>query len=382
MFAYVLQSYYNRERCIEILAKECQKYQSMLYNRSVVTSPMACRSTEDIWQQNCGSAESLSSVSSGHSVGTPSFVQTNQDIGHSPMRSSQSYTYIPPTESSGRVHDPAPRASLPMPLLDTVPPRMGVSSPATAAVMQRLSFSSRPDPQVNQDLVLPHSAGILVMESFSHGMLRQHGIVEGGRNLPGGSPAAVNAVKTSKPKTVTSGVSYRVNPVTSSGEQSKPTYLTATHVNMLSPEAGDDRLRHERSQKRLSSDRSSNACSAVYINPQQSWLSSPQTPTTYVSSLSSSCDCLLPSVTDASKSTVFPSLSTCLPASSASSVLPSTNSSSPIPSSQPVTDPKYADGMKYVTSVLQHLLVSFRDVVILLKLNIYYIIIKFQMCLL
>ena len=152
------------------------------------------------------------------------------------MRSSQSYPHIPPPESSGRVHDPTPRSSLPIPSLDAVPPShhlrgMGDRNPATAAVMQRGPFSFRPDVQLNQEYpALSHSAGILVTECFGqhpHGVIRLHGRVEAGQNvslsnLPGGSPAGVNATKTTKPTTITSGVSYRVNGL---GEQSKPCLL-------------------------------------------------------------------------------------------------------------------------------------------------------------
>ena len=356
VFACVLQSSYNRERCIEILAKECQKYQSMLCKRSAVVSPVASHSTEEVWQHNYDSAESLSSMSSGHSVGAPSFGQMSQDVAHSLLRSSQSYPHIPSTESSGPVHDPTPRSSLPMSSLDAVPPghqfrATGVNSPATAAVMQHGLFSFRPDP-LNHDPRLSQTAGILATESLRHhphGVLRQHGMVEGDQNLsshnfPRGSPPAV---KIAMPRTVTSAVSYRVNTLDSTGEQSKLTYLTATHVNMLSPEAGVGKLgtaRHERSQNRFSdppaipSNRSSNAYSAaVYINPQQSYLSSPQAPTTYVSSLSSSCDSLYPSVTGGSETAVY---QPCVPASSPSTVLPASNT-------------EYAKGMKYVNSVLQ-----------------------------
>jgi len=354
-----------------MLAKECQKYQSLL---SAVTSPMACHSTEDVWQQNygSGSAESLSSMSSGHSVGALSFGQMSQDISHSLMRSSQSFPHIPPTESSGRVHDPTPRSSLPIPSLDAVPPShhlrgMDVRDPATAAIMQYGPFSFRPDMQLNQDPALSHNAGILVTESFAqhpHGVFRQHGRVEIGQqnvslsNLPGGSPVAVNASKITKPQTVTSGVSYRVNRL---GEQSKPTYLSATHVNMVAPEEGGGRVldvaRHDRFQNRLSDSAlmpsPSNHSSNVFIKPQQSWLSSPRTPTTYVSSLSSSssCDCLHSSVTAGSE-TQYPLSSSCTPASSASTVFPAVsrlrlrNSNS-----ESVDNPEYAKGMKCFISV-------------------------------
>jgi len=345
-----LQSFCNRERCIEMLAKECQKYQSLLY-------------------QNCGSssAESLSSMSSGYSVGALSIGQMSQEISHSLMRSSQSYPHIPPTESSGRVHDPTPRSSLPIPSLDAVPPRgMGARDPVTAAVMQRGPFSFRPDVQLNQDPALSCNAGILVTESYGHhphGVFRQYGRVEGDQNvslsnLSSGSPVAVNATKVTKPKTITSGVSYRVNRL---GEQSKPTYLSATHVNMVAPEERAGRLdvaRHDRFHNRLSDSAltpsPSNHSSNVFIKPQQSWLSSPQTPTTYVSSLSSSSsfDCLYSSVTAGSE-TQYPLSSSCTPAGSTSSVLPAVNRLRLRNSnSESVDSPEYAKGMKCFISLL------------------------------
>ena len=345
-----------------------------------MTSPgTAYRSAEDIWQhRNYDSAESLSSVSSGHSGGgTPSLAQTSHDVVHSLMRSSQSYPYIPPpsTGPSGRVHDPTSRSSLPIPSLDVVPPR-GVNTPATAGVMQHGPFTFRPDDaQFNHhDPTLPHSAGVLVTEPFGRrprGALDQHGRAEPGQNLslynmPGASPTAVRAGQVARPKTVTSGVTYRVNPPSASaGEQSKPTYLTATHVNLLTPDdgggGGAERLQSNRLSDSVlpgtSSDRlSGGAYSAVYINPQQSWLCGPRTPTTYVSALSSSCDCLLPSVTDVSRPS--PS-STHIPASgaasSSASVLASANSSSHLPSSESATtDPNYANGTKYAATIHHH----------------------------
>jgi len=371
----VLQSYNNRQLCIEILAKECQNYQNSLYSATAVSSPTVYRSAEDIWQQhwNYDSAESLSSISSGHSGGTPSFAQMSHDVANSAMRSSQSYPYIPPTDSSGRVHDPTPRSSLPISSLEIVPPRaVVVNSPATAAVMQHGPFSFRsPDAQLNHHSpTLPHSAGVLVVEPFSqhpHHVPRQHRSSEGAQNqcFLGGSPTAVNATKGgAKLKTVTSGVTYRVNASSANaGEQSKPTYLTATHVNLLTPDEGKlgttERLQPNRLSDSMLPSASSGrlpggALSAVYLNPQQSWLGSPQTPTTFVSSLSSSCDCLLPSVTDVSQSS---SSSTHLPASTVSS---SPNSSSHIaPGSESIaTDPQYANGMKYATVLLHCVLAS------------------------
>jgi len=346
-----LQTYYNRECCIEMLAKECQKYRNMVYN----TSHMGYHSTEDLWQQHYDSAESLSSMSSGHSIGAPSFGQPSQAIGHSFMRSSQSYPYIPPTESSGRVHDPTPRSSLPMASLDVVPPSqqfrgMDGSKPATAAVMQHDPFSFRTDTQ--------------------RSTLRQDGRVELGQNLssynfPGESSTAV---PTTKQKTITTGVSYRVNCSRNAG--CKPTYLSATHVNMPACEEGGGKLglpAHEtsgRSQNRLSdpvlptalSNPSSNACSAMYINPQQAWVSSRQTPTTYVSSLSSSYDCLA-SVTGVSETAVYPSSSPCTPANSALAYR--VNSSSPRLSQEPMDDPEYTNGMKCITVMLHRIQLSY-----------------------
>lgn len=348
----MLQSYYNRECCIEMLAKECQKYQNMLYNKTVTPSPRARHSTEDLWrQQHYDSAESMSSVSSGHSGGAlPSFEQTSPAGAHSLMRSSQSYPYIPPSETSGRVHDPMPRSSLPMASLDVLAPSQHFRAvdggiPATAAIMQYGPFSFRADTQFGQ-----------------HNALRQDGRVDLGRNLPsynlpGGSPSVVRATETMKQKTITSGVSYKVNCVANTAEPSKPMYLSATHVNMLPAEERGGMLgasAHEASEKSqnrlsdsslstLSTNRSSNA---LYINPQQAWVSGMQMPTTHISLLSSSssCECL-PTVTCGSQTSVCPS-SSCIPANSASALPSLHNSNSPRLTGESEENPEYAKGMK------------------------------------
>ena len=318
----------------------------------MVTSPMACHSTEDLRHQQYDSAESLSSLSSGHSVGAPSFGQISQGIGSTLMRSSQSYPYIPPNESSGRVHDPTPRSSLPMSSLDMVPPSqhlrgMDSSIPATAAVMQCVPFSFRTDAQLIQHNPLRHGGRVEINQDLSS------------YNRPTESPIAS---KTTQHKTVTTGISYRVNCSHSTGEQSKPTYLSATHLNMLAPEDGGGRLApptHEmsgRSQNRLSdpmlllfptvsSHQSASAYTAMYVNPQQAWVSSPQLPTTYVSSLSSSCECL-PSVTSGRETAVYPSTSSCKPANNASAVPSCGRSNSPRLNNDSVDHPEYANGMK------------------------------------
>jgi len=322
----VLQSYYNRECCIELLAKECQKYQNMLR----LASPDVRRSAEDLRQRHYGSSESVSSMSSGHSIGPPPSVdQTSQGAAHSLMRSSLSYPHIPPTDSSG--HDRTPRSSLPLSSLYAVPPSQQIrvmdgTSPCTAAVMQHNPFNLSSDAQFNPRI-----------------LLRQDGRVEIGRNLPSNSPGTLRATETTKPITVTSAVSYRVNCSGNSGEQSKPTYLSATHVNMLpANDGGGVSGASEKSQNRLSdsmlhtgsTNRSSNA---VYINPQQAWVSSPQMPTTYVSSLSSSRE-RLPSPTDVGQTPV-----------SISPVSPFLHSNSPRRSSECVDNPEYAKGTKCVT---------------------------------
>jgi len=329
----VLQSYYNRECCIELLAKECQKYQNML--RLASPSPDVRRSAEDLRQRHYGSSESVSSMSSGHSIGPPPSVnQTSQGAAHPLMRSSLSYPHIPPTDSSG--HDRTPRSSLPLSSLYVVPPSQHIrvmdgTSPSTAAVMQHSPFNLSSDAHFNPRI-----------------LLRQDGRVEIGRNLPsynlpGNSPGTFRATETTKPLTVTSGVSYRVNCSGNTGEQSKPTYLSATHVNMLPANEGGGMLgASEKLQNRLSdpmlptgsTNRSSNA---VYINPQQAWVSSPQMPITYVSSLSSSRECL-PSPTDVGQTPV-----------SISPVLPFLRSNSPRRSSESVDNPEYAKGTKCVT---------------------------------
>lgn len=339
------QSFSNRERCIELLAKECQKYQTP------VTSPLACHNTEDLWQQrNCDtSSESISSMSSGHSVGTPSSGLTNQDVAHPLIRSSQSYPYIPPTKS-GHVHNPTPRSSLPMASLDTVPPGHHVralngGSPATGAAVLHDPLHFRPDAQMNWHWHPPSSknaAGMLTPESFSQyprGALGQDGRAEAGGsllscNLPGGSP---NAFQTSKQKTVTSEVRYRVSPSGFTGEWAGPTYSSTTSVSMMAPE--------ERCSPSVSSRHSSNA----YINPQQAWVRNPLKPTTYVSSLSSSCECL-PSVTGASEASVQQS-SSCLPAHSTSTVSPRRNSNSPRSGNEDVDNPEYINALRVCQTV-------------------------------
>jgi len=310
----VSQSYNNRERCIELLAKECQKYQTPVHNRSMMTSPLACHSTEDLWhQRNCDSSESISSKSSGHSAGTPSgHGHTNLDVTHPHIRSSQSYPYIPPSTLSGRVHDPTPRSSLPMASLDTVPPShhvrgMDCSSPVPATVVQRGPFNFRPVSQLSQDSTSAQNGRIEV----------------GGKlplcNLPGGSP---NAVPAGKQKPVTSEVRYRVSPSGFTDEWAGLTYLSTTSVF---PTAS----RH---------------LSNAYINPQQVWVSSPQMPTTYVSSLSSSCECL-PSVTGASDAAVQRSSSSSVPGLSPFAASPCQNSNSPRADSEDVNSPEYINGM-------------------------------------
>ena len=357
----MLQCCYNRERCYEMLAKERQKYQNMVHNRSMAESHMARHSTEDLWQQHCDSAESLSSVSSGHSAGASSFGQTSPGVGQSLMHLSQSYPYIPLSEASGRVHDPTPRSSLPMASLDAVPAGQHFrgfdgSIPATAAVMQHDPFSFKADAQL-----------------YQHNALRQDVRVESSRHLPDESTTAVHTAKTAQQKTVTIGVSYRVNCSGNTGERSKPTYLSATHVNMLSPEGGGSTV-PERSQNRLSdpvpptalSNHLSNSYSAVYINPQQAWLSSPQMPATYVSSLSSSCECL-PSVTGGSETPVYLSSSS-VSANSASGVPACHSSNLSRLKSESVDNPEYAKGMKCVTVTLDYV-----SMVLLIKLVVGYL---------
>ena len=307
-----------------------------------MTSSLACHSTEDLWQRrNCDSSESISSMSSGQSVGTPSSGQTNPDISRPHIRSSQSYPYIPPSTLSGRVHDPMPRSSLPTASLDTVPPShvrgMDGSSPATAAVVQHVPFNFRPDSQdpgsaQNARLLGPHSR-------YPHGALAEEGRVEVGRSLsacdlPGGSP---NAIHTSKQTTVTSEVRYRVGSSGATGELAGLTYSSSTSINMLGPEKGGAASLFPA----VSSRHSSNA----YISPQQVWLSQSQMPTTYVSSLSSSRE-HLPLATGASEPAVKQSSSsTCIPAHSSSTVTPRQNSNSPRASSEDVDSPEYINGM-------------------------------------
>jgi len=339
----VFQSYNNRERCIEMLAKECQKYQTSMHNRPVMTSSLARHSSEDLWQQqNYDSSESISSVSSGNSVGAPSSGYTNLDIAHPHIRTSQSYPYIPPSRLSGRVHDSMPRSSLPNPSLDTVPPSHG-RSPATAAVMQYDPFNFRPDSRLNRSSA-QNAAEILVPVSYDQypsGVLGQC-------SLPGGSP---NSLHTSKLQTVTSEVRYRINPSGVTGELAGPTYLSTTSVNMLAPEEGGSvamSVAAHETQTRLSYSRfhapvSSRHSSNVFINPQQVLVSSPQMPKTYVSSLSSSCE-FLPSVTGA-EAAIQPSLPACIPARCPPTVSSRQNSNSPRPSIEDVDSPEYIHGM-------------------------------------
>jgi len=357
---FLLQSDNNRVRCIEKLAKECHKYQN---------------SVNDAWRrQHHDSAESLSSASSSHSAGTPPFGQTNHGIADSHMRSSYSYPNIPPSESSGRVHDRTPRSSLPMSSLGEMPPSHQLTrmyGPATAAVMQHVPFSFRPDAQLHQDPAATQNVvGILVPGSFYRhplGVHRQDGRVDLSLNLLGES-SAVDTGKTAKQKTITSEVSYRLDHSPFTGEQSadntKPTYRSATHVNMLAPEDGGGLLSGEaettlgRLQNHLSvsvfpatsSSHSSNAYSSVYINPQQAWVSSPQRPTTYISSLSSSCECLA-SVTSGSEAAARPTMPSYTPAVSAPAP-PVPGSSSPKPSSDLCDDnPEYVKGRKCVAVI-------------------------------
>jgi len=354
-FSFVLQSYNNRERCIELLAKECQKYQTPVHNMSVVTSPLACHSTDDLWRRrNCDSNESISSTSSGHSAGTPSFGQTSQEFAHPHIRSSQSYPYIPPSKVLGHT----PRSSLPTASLDTVPSShrtrgMDGSSPATAAIVEHDPFNFRPHAQLVQDSSSAQNAGMLVPDSFgqySRALLGQNGRVEVGRNpsscnLPGGSP---NALHTSSQNTVTSEVRYRVSPAGVPGELAGPTYLSTTSFSMLAPEVGGSAVgaaAHE-SQSRLSYTRFptvfSRHSSNAFINPQQAWVSSPQMPTTFVTSLSSSCECL-PSVTGASEAAVHPSSSSYIPVPSASAASLCRNRNSPTAGSEDVDNPEYVN---------------------------------------
>ena len=327
---YVLQSYYNRERCIEMLAKECQKYQNMVCNRFVMVNPVS-HSTEDILPYD--STESLSSVSSGHSAGA----QTN-NMPHSLMRSSQSYTYIPLTESSGHVHDPTPRSSLPMPSLDVVPPSQHLREinsriPATAAVMQHGPFTYMQDAQLNR-----------------HSALRQDDRVEVVQNLPSCNLLGeTTAAKSAKTKTVTVGVSYKVNCSGNSSEQSKPTYLSATHVNMPASEEGEGKLGAAAAQlqNRLSDSvfptASSNcAYTAVYINPQQVWVTSQPKQSTYVSSLSAPCE-YPPSVTGGN-----PSLSSSVPTNNMLTVPAYHSNHSPRHSTESVDNTEYTNGRKCV----------------------------------
>jgi len=326
-----------------MLAKECQNYQASVHNRPMMTSQLACHSSEDLWQQqNYDSSESISSMSSGHSIGTPSSGHTNQDIAHPYIRSSLSYPYIPPSTLSGRVHDPTPRSSLPMASLDTVPPSHHVrrmdGSPATAAVMQNDPFNFRPDPQYPAST--QNAGEMFVPDQYPHGALGQC-------SLPGGSP---NSLHTSKQKTVTSEVRYRVNPAGVTGELGGPTYLSTTSVNMSVAEAGSSGpsvdshvtrtgLPYSLFPTAVSSKHLSNA----YINPQQVWVRSPHMPKTYISSLSSSCECL-PSVTGASEAAARPSLSSRVPSHSPYVDSPCQNSNSPRPSSEDVDSPEYIHG--------------------------------------
>jgi len=324
-----------------------------------MTSPLSCHNTEDLWQRrNCDtSSESISSMSSGHSVGTPSSCPTNQDITHPLIRSSQSYPYIPTTKSSGYVHNPTPRSSLPMASLDTVPPGhhirgMDGSSLATAGLILHDPFHFRPDAHMNQHPASSKNAtGMLTAESFSQyprGVLRQDGRTEVGAsllsgNLPGGSSTAVH---TSKQKTVTSEVRYRVSPSGVTGDWAGTTYSSTTSVNTMAPEergSAPGAAAHE-TQSRLSyspfSSVISRHLSNAYINPQQAWVSSLPKPTTYVSSLSSSCECL-PSVTGAFEASVEQSPSSCLPSHDVS---PRRNSNSPRAGSEDVDNPEYING--------------------------------------
>ena len=289
------QTYNNKERCIELLTKACQNCQNP------VTSPTSCRSTEDLWDRNCGSAESASSVSSSHSVGMPGFDQATPDIVYSHMRLSQSYPLIPPTLSSNQVHNPTPRSSLPMASLNTVREGHHVRQldVASAAIMRHGPTNTSP------------------------------------------CHISPNVFCADNQQAVFNDDRRRVCP----GEISKPTFLSAAHLHVASPDergGTHNLLSHPTLISAASPWHSSSGYSAAYIHPLQAWAGSPLLPTTYISSLSSSRECL-----PSSTSVVDRSSPSCLPVNSSSPVPSCHSNSSPRGNIETVDNSQYINGMEH-----------------------------------
>ena len=336
---------------------------------ALMASPVASRSTEDLWNLSMlpyGSGESLSSTSSGQSAGAAvaSISRTNEDGSGMNMRPSQSYSHIPPADS-GHIHDPAPRPSLPLSSLDFVPPaHYSRGEDANKPVMQHGLFSIGPETLVHRHPLssTENVTSISVVESgCGHlaDVVGQDGRVDVGQNLSSYSPvwSSSTAQATNRLKMVTSEVRYQVDPSGSDDEltsgASKPTYHSAAHVKVRAPKERDGKLvpvMPGTLQKPLSNPGMTSVKSSVYISPQQAWVSSPQMPTTYISSLTSSCECL-PSVS-AGNEAARPPLFSFSSATAASPVPPShentsATTTSPRPSSD-IDSPEYINGTKCI----------------------------------
>jgi len=296
------QTLYNRERCIEALARECQKYQQVNYG--ALPSYMDSQSVGEKWDREYrhqysdsndsrGSISSLSSCHSGGAVVTGAHNLTSPTSAPVSMKASMSFPYLPspnPTDFPIRPqHDPAPRSSLPL-----TADGYGLGRAPGYGNWQENSggyFDAIRRPEM-------HGTGNLACLVPSPD---KNFPVSQARNL--GASRSPNS-QLGRPGSITSEVTYMVggagDPAAAAARSQsvwvqQPKYHSETHLN-VQPPVQDFRLTETNDVSRSTATvdvRSPNSFTSLFIHPLQVWVNSqPARQTTFVSSLSSSCESL------------------------------------------------------------------------------------------